>query len=278
MAAPLPTLSGTEFFQKVLGKLLVPPSILKATERLPSCPTGPGSPQQLPPYWSLRRSLQQEALAKRPVKNGLISKPRKYGCLCRSERGIGKPFFLCCLGTGQPPKHLLAASPKIRPPLSLQLNWAAKSSPHRWLTSPSLWACISPPTKAQLGGEKRLRENPHYTANKPPSSPPKNVYLNAKLSGLPRFSSFTQHFIFKPRNPHGVSRGHGVGGLQQNGTHDRFLLSLHPEQALCWAPFSTPVGKGLTHRSPREAAGPFFLPSAPPPPLPSASLLSSSVS
>lgn len=30
---------------------------MKATESLPSCPTGPGSPRQLPPYRSLRRSL-----------------------------------------------------------------------------------------------------------------------------------------------------------------------------------------------------------------------------
>lgn len=118
------------------------------------------------------------------------------------------------------------------------------------------------------------REPPLHSQQAPVLHPTKNVYLNAKLSGLPHFSSFTQHFIFKPRNPHGVSRGNGGRGLQQNGTHDRFLLSLHPEQALCWAPFSTPVGKGLTHRSPREAAGPFFLPSAPLPPLPSASLLS----
>lgn len=69
--------------------------------------------------------------------------------------------------------------------------------------------------------------------------------------------------------------GEGEGGLQQNGTHYKFLRSLHPEQALCWSPFSTHVGKGLTRRSPREAAGPFFLlSSTPPPPLPSASLLS----
>lgn len=67
----------------------------------------------------------------------------------------------------------------------------------------------------------------------------------------------------------------GEGGLLEIGIHYRFLFHLHPEQALCWAPFSTHVGKGLTRRFPREAAGPFFLPSSTPPPLlPSFSLLS----
>lgn len=189
------------------------------------------------------------------------------------RRGIGKPFFLCCLGSRQPPKHLLAASPKIRS-LCLSAQLGCKELPTQMAHRLIPLGLHIPTHQGTTRWRETLRVSLLHSQQATSSTTTKNFYLNAKLSGLPRFSSFTQHFIFNPRNTHGVSRKHEVGALQQNGTHYRFLLSLHPKQALCWTPSSTPVGKGLTHRSPREAAGPFFFPSAPPrpclrlPPLP----------
>lgn len=51
-----------------------------------------------------------------------------------------------------------------------------------------------------------LRVPPLQSQPAPSSSTIKKFYLNAKLSGLPGFSSFTQRFVFNPRNTHRVSR------------------------------------------------------------------------
>lgn len=135
------------------------------------------------------------------VKDGLISRLRKYGCLCGPGRGIGKPFFLCCLGTGQPPKHLLAASPKIRP-LCPSAQMGCKELPTQMAHRPIPLGLHIPTHQ----GTTRWRGETESTPFTQPTSlpPQKNVYFNATLS------SFTQHFTFNPRNTHGVSRRHGV--------------------------------------------------------------------
>lgn len=108
-----------------------------------------------------------------------------------------------------------------------------------------------------------------------PLWPSKKFYLNAKLSGLPGFSSFTQHFVFNPRNTHRVSgrwwgkeEGRGSPTEWDRGSSSVSLNRLFAGPLLHWC------GEGLTVSS-KGSGWSFLLPSsAPPPPLPSASLLS----
>lgn len=107
------------------------------------------------------------------VKDGLISRLRKYGCLCRPGRGIGKPFFLCCLGTGQPPKHLLAASPKIRP-LCPSAQMGCKELPTQMAHRPIPLGLHIPTHQ----GTTRWRGETESTPfTQPTSLPPKTMFI-----------------------------------------------------------------------------------------------------
>lgn len=169
----------------------------------------------------------------------MISQPKKHGCLCELQEKEKRLHFLCDGDNWSVPEHLLVATSTRRS----CLQGSSEEMVPRLIP-----LGLRVPTQQGRDQVERCWECTHCRVNQPlPLPPSKNFYLNAKLSGLPGFSSFTQHFLFNPRDTHRVrgrqwGKEEGRGGLQENRRGFTFSFP----NGLFTGPLLQRCGEGLT--------------------------------